>query len=267
MGNIIFSNSFVDVADTNITAISETTGYDKINVMDRWHLKRRFRAGDLNKSNTSYLLKFDLGIAQTVVAIFLNDINFDKVRIRGHATDLGTDWSTASFDSGDVSISNDGAVNRYKAYIPLTSFSYRWLAIQVPTTASVVGDYQTYWEVGTVCFMESVTELTSNIAYGYKRSSTSPYCNINVAGANIERVSLNPNLKWKGSIDLNIRSLSEEAEMWTLNQMSIGGELLFYENGGDTSKAYLCVRNTAYEGNRMFYNVSKGNVIELEELV
>ena len=267
MGNVIFSNSFVQVADAQITARSEATGYDKFNVMDRWHLKRRYRADDGSSSDTNYLIKFEMDIGQSLMAIFLNDVNFDKVRIRGHATDLGTDWSTASFDSGNISISIDNAINRYKAYIPLSSYAYKWLAIQVPAAATAVGSYQTKWELGTVCLMSSVTELTSNIGYGYVRSSSIPYSQTLAAGGGIERICLNPNLKWNGTIDLDIRVLSEESEMWTLNQMSITGELLFYENQGSTQNAYLCARNTKYKGDRFSYNLTRGNKIDLVELV
>ena len=92
---LILSGDFIDVANSEIVARSVATGYAKINIMDQWHLKRRLRMDDLTKSDTNPILRLDMGTAQTVTGIFLNDVNFDTVRIRGHGTDLGTDWSTS----------------------------------------------------------------------------------------------------------------------------------------------------------------------------
>lgn len=268
MGNIIISNDFISLSDSMITARSGAIGYPKVNITDLWHLKRRFRADDATESDTNYLLKFNLGSAQTIDAIFLNDVNFDKVHIRGHASDLGTNWSTSSFTSGDLSISQNKWTGRYQVYIPLTSFNYQYLAILVPTASSMVGSYTTKFEVGTVVLMDSVQTFSLNMAYGYTRTAGDAFVDLAIAGASKERVSLNPNMRWQGEITFGNRALSDETEILTMNRLTLADPLVFYENANSTQDAYLCARSNAYKGVRSTYNIAQhSDAILLEELV
>lgn len=264
---IIISNDFIAVANAEITARSEASGYPKINVMDNWHLKRRFRADDLVKSDANPLMVFDLGEATTVAGILLNDVNFDKTRIRGHATHLGTDWSGSTFDSGsDHAVSKDERVNRYKIYLPPTGFNYRYLAIMTPAAASAVGSYQTKWEIGTVVILGTVTEFSRNMSYGYERSAKQAYEETGQKSGGIERVSLGE-IKWTGQAVFNVRTKADEADLWTINNYNIADPLIFYENDGEDDKAYLCVRDDDYSGTLIYKDIVKGNSIRFQELV
>ena len=139
MGNIIVSNDILTFADSAITVQGSAAGFAKVDLMDLWHLKRRWRMDSATKSDTNPIVRINMASAQTVDAVMLNDINFDKVIIKGHASDLGTDWTSASFSSGALSVSCDAQVSRYKIYAALTAFNYQYLAIIVPTTATAVG--------------------------------------------------------------------------------------------------------------------------------
>ena len=71
-------------------------------------------------------MKFDFGGAKSLQGIMLNDVNFDKVVIQGNASDA---WGGPSYASGTLTVSQDKVTGRYKIYIPLTGFNYRYLRI------------------------------------------------------------------------------------------------------------------------------------------
>jgi len=255
MGNIILSNSFVDVANTNITARSEATGYAKINVMDRWNMKRRFRADD--KTANDYLLKFDFGAAQTLVGVFLNDVNFNKVKIEGHASDS---WGAPSYAGTDLTVSQNPVTGRYQIYIPLTAFNYQWLRIFIPSGTTAVGTYTTKWEVGAVCFLSAATTLSHNMSYGYGYKGDHFYKN-----AVNERIQLSESMRWQGRLVFGNRASSDKTELQTVNQMNMALPFVYYENRGNTSEAYLCVRDDSIEIEEFTYGAVTGNTITIKE--
>ena len=265
MSNIIVSGDFVDLG--TISSVSETAGYPDDNVEDYWFLKRRFRADGVPKSDASFLLKFDFGAAKSVVGVILNDVNFDTARIRADANDLGVNWVGSDFDSGaDHTVSLDERVNRYKIYIPAV-FDKQWMVVQVPAAASAVGSYQTKWEVGSVIVLATATELTHNMAWGYKRKAEKPYEDISKRSGGIERINLGDNYQWFGNAIFGRRTVAEEADLWTLNLIDLAEPMIFYENDSDTSKAYLCLRDDAYEGTLEYNDLTVGNAIRFKELV
>lgn len=264
---VIVSTDLVSVADAEITARSTATGYAKSNVMDFWHLKRRWRCDDLTKSDSNPALVFDLGAATTVDAVFLNDINFNKVAILGHASDLDDDWSGATFDSGDITVSQNTFTGRYQAYIPLTSFNLRWLAVMTVADASAVGSYTSKWEIGTVCIIDSKTELTSNMAYGYQRGATKPYTDISLPHGGTERINLSDVYQWQATATFGTRTITNEANLQTMNLMDMSDPFVWYENNSDTSDCYLCLRDNAYIGTVVANDLVTGNQIRLRELI
>lgn len=265
---IIVSGDFIAVGNTEITARAEVSAYPKVNIMDNWHLKRRFRADDLVKSDSNPILRLDLGSAQTVAGVMLNDVNFDKTRIRGHATDLGTNWAASTYDSGsDHAVTLDSIVNRYKIYIPLTAFNYRWLAIMTPAAAGAVGSYTTKWEIGTLIILDSAPELSVNMAYGYEVSASKASQENEMPSGGLEKIALSDNLRWTGKAVFENRSQSDESEMWTLNRIDNASPVVFYENGGDDEKCYLAVRDDDYRSTLVNYGIVKGNGIQFKELV
>ncbi len=257
---IIYSNDFI--AASAITAQSTASGFDPDNVQDYWRLKRRWRMDSADKSNINPILRIDMGAAKTVEAIFLNDINFDKVLILGHASDLGTDWTAADFTSGIISVSYDPVVGRYKVYIPHSAFNYRWIAPCVPTTASAVGPYQTKWEVGTVVLLDTVTELSKNMSYGYERG---PKQDTVDTGSHSSVAT--SEVYWEGTAKFKTRTVAQEAEVLALGKISMEDPMIFYENNGDTSKCYLCRRLSDYSGSQDAYNLVNGRPISFREIV
>lgn len=266
MANIVISNDIIEVADAEITAQSSASGFAKADVMDMWRLKRRWRMNTADKSSVNPILYFDMGAAQTVTHVMLDDVNFDKVIILGHASSLTTDWTTASFSSGEVAISCDAQVNRYKVIIPLTAFNYRWLAICVPAAASAVGSYVTKWEVGRVAILDSVTTFTRNMSYGYVRGASRQYKDTTLLSAGRERATVGE-MQWSGTLSFGNRRTSDESDLTTLNNLDIGEPLIFYENMDDTSKCYICLRDDHYFGTLTQYNIVSGTTIKLVELV
>lgn len=265
MGDIIISNDFVDLG--TITSISETAGYDDDNVEDYWHLKRRYRATGMPKSDTDFLLKFDFGSAQSVVAVVLNDVNFDTTRIRAHTADLGNNWAASDFDSGsDQTVSEDERVGRYKIYIPAV-FSKRWMVVQVPAGAgSEVGrdPAVSKWEVGSVVVLDSVSTFAKN---AYSRSAVKPFEDIKLKSGGYERIGLGSNLGWEGVVTIDTRAESDESELWALNALDNSKPLIFYENRDETDKVYLCLRDDAYKGNLVHQGLVTGNTMKFKELV
>lgn len=250
---LIYSQDFITVADAAISARSSTAGYDKIDIMDYWHLKARHRAADLTKSDVSPLFKIDMGAAKTVSSVLLLDVNYDVTRIFGHASSLASDWSTASYDSADVSVSQNPWTGRYNAYIPLTSFNYRWLAVGTPAAASTVGSYQTYWETGLVCILDSVTELSMD--YAMMRQSTEQlFENVGRSG----RVSLNDVPGWVGEVSFGERRRSLETELRTLGRADLATPIMFYLNDSDTSEAYVCLLDQGYSSEWFGYDAVRG---------
>jgi len=260
MGNIIFSNDFVDLG--TITSRSEASGYADDNIKDHWHLKRRFRANDVTANN--WLLKFNFGAAKSVVGVFLNDVNFDKVKIQGHSSDT---WGSPSYNGSEITISRDEIVDRYKVYIPISGFNLQWMRIFIPSGAAAVGDYTTKWEVGTVVVLDSATMLAKNMAYGYERDGKKAFSDIDLPHGGFERVNLGDDLRWEAKLAFDIREESEESELWIVNNYNIGDPVIFYENREDTSKAYLCLRDDSYRLTLTEYNIIEGNAIRLKELI
>lgn len=238
-----------------ISARTVTTGYPAENVLDHWNLKKRFRGNDVATSN--YLLHFDLGSATELVAIFLNDVNFNRVRIQGDAADS---WTTPDEPGTDITISQNAITGRYQVYIPLTDFQYRYVRIYIPSSASAVGGYTSKWEVGAVCLMTAVTELAENMSWGYSQTARQLYKQTMTT-----RIKLWETVRWEGRLLFNQRSKATQSDLMSLSRMDMASPMVFYENRGDTSAAYLCVRDDAMEVAEFSFGGVSGSTIGLKE--
>lgn len=268
MGNIIFSTDIITAADAAITPRSESSGYSDENIMDHWHLKRRFRAADLTKSDTNPLLRIDMSAAKTVVAVVLEDCNFDKTRIKGHASDLTTNWAGASFGGTEVTVSAHPATGRYNIYIPLTGFNYRWLAVMTPAAASAVGSYVTYWEVGRVVILDSVIELTSNMDYGFSQRVMQQYADIKLPTGSPERIDLSGGVKqWMCRVVFGRRTAAEVSELFSVGGLDMSYPMVFYLNRGTSSEVAVCVKDGHVGATWRAYNIYEGADLDLVELV
>jgi len=264
MGNLIYSQDFITVADASITARTSVAGYNKLDVMDYWHLKARHRSSDLTKSDINPLFIFDMGSAQTVTSIYLSDINYDKVRILGHAASLAADWTAATFSSGDIAVSQNAWTGRYQVYIPLTAFNFRYLAVATPAAASAVGSYTTTWETGLVCIMDSVTTFTQNVAYPFRQMTEQSFIDIGRTG----RMSIGDTIGWVGEITFGARNKSDELELKTFGRVDKSQPFLFYVNYDDTSEAYICLMDHGYSSEWFSYNAVQGaQSMRLREII
>ena len=266
MANIILTNDIITITDAKITAQSTASGFAKANIFNHGTLKRRWRMNSLTKSAVNPVINLDMASARTLTAIVLYDVNFDKVNILGHASDLTTDWTTATFDSGAISISQDAQTGRYDVYIPLTAFNYRYLAIIAPVAASAVGSYTTKWEIGNVVLLDSGSTLSKNMAFGYSRGAEQAFAELKLASGHIERTTLG-DLKWSGTLKFGARTTTEETDLTTLNNLDISETLVFYENNGDTSKVYVCLRDDHYDGTMVTNDIVTSNSFKLIERI
>ena len=261
MGKLIFSNSYTVATDDQITMRTNNAAYPKLNVMDLWHPARNARAGDV--TDNDWLMKFDFGAATTISAIVLNDVNFDNVTIQGHASDA---WGAPTFTSS-TAVTQDVIVSRYKLFLPLTAFSYRWLRIFIPTGAVEVGTSISEWSIGSIMLITEHTELTRNMAYGYKLTSERAYEDIRFGHGGTERANLGDRLKALITIVFKIRSSDDEGELWTFNAVDSNKPMSIYENNGITSRVYVSLRDRGYESKLVQHNQVLGNTIKFEELV
>jgi hypothetical protein len=262
---IIFSADLISTA--TITAVSTASGYAAANLLNFINLKRNWRMNTANKSDSVAALVFDFTTAKTIAAVVLDDVNFDKVIIKGHASSL-SNWDTATFSSGTISISKDAKTNRYKAFIPLTSFDYRYMAVLIPTTAAGVGDYTTKWQAGRVGPLDSYYTFGRNMDWGYQRGASQTYDQISFQNGRRERGTVGIR-RWEATLNFNSprRISTEEIDLDTLNNYDMDDPLIFYENEGDTSKVYFCYRDTDYFGTYTLDDGVSGNSIKLVELI
>ncbi len=268
MGNLILSNDFITVNNSDITIRSERTGYPKIDIMDYDHLGLTSQANDLTKNDANPLYRIDLGSAQTVAGIFLNHINYDKIRFWGHATDLGVNWAAADFDSGsDHSVSQNALNGRRQIFLPLTAFNYRWIAWTTPVAASAVGPQTTYWETSSIAILDSYITLSKNMSKNYRRTAQKAYRDINLPSGGQQRVSLSDHYQVELECSFGVRTEADEAELWTLNRLDHQKPLVLYENRGSDEDAYLMLRNANYQGTFIANEIVRGNSISFKELI
>ncbi len=129
--------SFQDLG--TITTSGEASGYPASNVEDLdpglvWRADAY--TGDV-------WLKFDLGAAKALTALFVNRANFPHLHIQGNASDS---WSSPSFDLGCDLVADDVA-NR-KGWFDLAAFNYQWVRILIPGSQAL--DSGTVPEIGNV---------------------------------------------------------------------------------------------------------------------
>ena len=252
---IIYSNDFI--TSLTITPRSENSSYPAENIEEQWHLPRLFKAEDATAND--YLMVIDMASAKTVAAVFLNHVNFTSVTIQGHASDS---WGSPSFTT-TVTISEDDVVDRYKAFIPLTSFNYRYMRIFIPSGQTPTSD--SVWFVGGLEVLDSYTELTRNPGR-LTRTSELPIETNEIHGRTTDVMELGTLRGWSGSLKFSARKMSNEAELWTLNNLSPATPIVLYENLSDTSRVYLARKASCYQGAIRPGLIVDGNSIDFEEV-
>jgi hypothetical protein len=148
--------TFADLG--TVTSSGSNTGYPESNVVALdpglvWRASSY--TGDV-------WIKFDMGAAATLTALFANRANFPSMRIQGNSTDS---WTSPPFNVL-CALSRDDAGNR-KGWYNLSGFNYRWLRILIPGGQTL--DFGSVPEVGNVIAgiaveMPIVRDLTIDIA-------------------------------------------------------------------------------------------------------
>jgi len=261
MGNLIYSNAYKVATDDEISMRTNNAAYPKVNVMDLWHPARCAQAGDTDTND--WLMKFDFGGAQTISAIVLNDVTFDNVTIEGNAADA---WGAPAFTSS-TAVTQDTIVARYKIFIPLTAFNYQYLRIFIPAGTNEVGAGYSGWRIGSIMLITEHTELSHNMAYGYKLTSSREYEDQKFGHGGMERADMGDRLRASIDTVFKLRSPDDEEEMWTFNAVNANKPITLYENLTDTSRAWICMRNKNYESKMVQLKQLLGNTIKWTELV
>lgn len=254
MMGAIFSNDFIDYTPTARSADSD---YPVTDIDEKWSLTRTFKAADATAND--WLIKLDMTSAQTVASILLNHVNFTSVTIQGNATDS---WGAPSFTT-TISISKDPIVQRYKAFIPLTAFNYRYLRIFIPTGQTPTDD--TVWYVGGLVALDSYTELSRNASM-FDRTAEIPNETVEIGGNVKDSVDTAAMLGLECSLGFSKRKQTDESELWTLNALSNSTPMVLYENLSDTSQAWLVRKEGGYKGTLLAGLITSGNTIDFEEI-
>lgn len=253
-----FSNSFVVVDDDYITARSTATGFPKIGVMDFWNWKRRFRANDLTTND--YLLKFRMVPTTALVGIFLNDVNFDTIRVEAHGTDS---WTDPDFSTGDLTVSPNKITDTYGIYIPMTGYasSKEWIRLFIPSGTFAVGSYTTKWEICTVCFLYSSIQLAHGIALDYVQEPYHFYKDcIN------ERIKTGEIIRWQAQMPFGNRDIASPEDWYNVGKMDMSEPFIFYDDRESTADAHLCVRDDSLKFTEFDLNAMHGNSVAVREV-
>lgn len=257
MANVIITNSFVTLTNSMLTARSENASYPKVDCLKQLRLMDVFRAADVTA--TDYLLKINYGAAQSVAAVALLNVNFNKAQIQGHGSD---DWGTPDFAGSALTVSQNKYTGRYNIFIPTTGFNYQYMRVYIPAGTTEVGTSQSEWQIGTIVVMSSASPLAKNIAYGF--SQTADEVIEEIGG---DAASKDSTLQWEGTISFGTRSRSDcEAAILALNRMSKSSPVLVYLNDSDTSEVYLCYRQKAFSLSRPFNTVITSDSITYREI-
>lgn len=236
--SIIFSNDFVTYTPT---ARSAYTGYPVTNITDKWHMLRRFRANDATAAN--WLVRLDFGSTKSIAAILLRYCNFTSVTIQGNATDV---WTAPSFTQ-TITISKDTITNRYQLCTALTGFNYRYMRFYIPTGQTPTSD--TVWFIGDISCFDTVDELTYTMT-SYDRTAELVYEDVKIHKRTTDRILLSTQYQFQADIGFGTRVYTEEGELFDINHYTHNAPVLVWENLGDSSKGYLCLKDGFYKGKR-----------------
>lgn len=268
-----WDNKFTDYS---ITASSEDSSYPAANLTDPYYdsLGRHWR-GEV-QTETTHVLNF--GAAKAIAGIFLDDCNFSSVVIEGHASDS---WADPDFTSGTLTIGQDNRANsveysgtsivlykgRYKRYCALTAFNYQYLRIKIPTQVPKFG--LAVFRMGRVIpFVDKLT-LKDNYSYEVPISSARPKDYNELTSGRYETIYRGNYKVFQAEFNWNAYAHSNISDLETLDNIFESGMFVFYENDGDTAKAWLCemVNQSGIEINRFTYWADKTNSVMIREHV
>ena len=261
MSKFIFSQDYVLLTDSMLSVrAAEQAGYPKVHVADWWDLNRKFMDGDGLAND--WLLKIDFGTTQILSGLFINHTNISEVTIQGSADD-----TTYTDVAASQVISLDSRVSRYKVFIGLSSFTYRYLRIFIPSGASKT-DNGSYWWISSIVPMASYYSLGINPSWGYTYSVSQGYAEIKKGNGSIQRVAKSDNKVFSYEMTFGIgKDTDVESTMNMLNSFNLAKPLIFYENQGNDAHAYLCVQDNSLSVRWEGPGVMSGSTLRLKEIV
>ena len=154
----IVSNSFA--TPLAFVSSSENASFPMTNLADYTHPNRPFKSTELVSGTTYVGLNF--GVATALAALVLDNINLTAVKI-GHSSN-GSSWTDTD---ATVTVAQDGADGRYKAYIALTAWNYQYVRVLANTGTAT--DNTAVLRLGGIAALTSVTTLTENPSGNYDR--------------------------------------------------------------------------------------------------
>jgi len=229
MSNFILSYSFVSYTPT---ASTELASFPDDNIAELLSPEAEYRS--VNTLETTIVL--DTGAAGTAIAgVYLGGLNVTSVTIEGNDTDS---WASPSFSQA-VMISQDAELLKYKAFVALTDFEYRYLRIVVPVQSTTDGE--SFFRIGVAALMSAADELPINPQYSYERAPGWPHEEVELDGGGVETLILGLCMRFEAELEFQARQ-THEATFHAINAVQPGQPFIFYENGwhdGGTEKAYL----------------------------
>lgn len=256
MSNFKFGYDFIE--PTVETPSSEDSGKPWSNAADYNRLRRHYRS--LVQTEVTIVCNF--GAAKALVGLFLNDVNFTAVTIQGNATDS---WVTPSFTE-DFTVAKNVLTQRYQIYCALAAFNYQYLRIKIP--AQTPADGLSVFRVGTRVFILTQLELARNPSMGYARRAgyPAPIVNQFLSGGR-ELISQGDYKIWSGTFSFDNIEWEHEPDLWTLDAFQPDDPVVFYENLGTNSHAYLCRKDDPTEVSWPRHGVAKSSAVAFTEVI
>lgn len=129
--------------------------------MRRYELQ--FRGGKAAGSDAELII-LDMGAAKELNLFTLYNVNFPSYAILGNAS---ADFSSPSYDSGAITVSQDKVTGRYKSIVDpqdYAAFDYRYVALEIPSGTPLDGSTQHF--VGSLALSEDAELLIGNTSPG-----------------------------------------------------------------------------------------------------
>ncbi len=283
MGNLIIAGGTKVnwLTTANIVSTKYSTGYEPKYAVDLWHLKRNYMARASTLAGTSRAqVRIVFASSQKVAGIILDDVNFNKARIRiSSCARVNYKFGTATGDNSTTVFTKDPITNRYKAFIAMNS-SRRYIGVCVSSNAAQVGKAvglsTSKWSIGRIMVLTTYLTLSKNMNFGYKRTAGKEVEDINMPSGARERVSLSSGMYWTGTVNFDARQSTQEGELWIVNAMDRAKPIAIYENstvlanstasGRVAQACYICTRDNDYEGTWMDNDNVRGTMIKFSEL-
>lgn len=238
--NFIFGHDFL--AYTPVMS-SADTNYPVANLLLYNNLFRHSRS----TVKTEVTISIDMGAATVLAGVMLNDVNFTAAYVEGSADNVTWDFSQL------IAISEDKTVKRYKIYVPLTAFNYRYFRVRITAQDPVARFPDTalsVFRIGTLVLCKQAVELTYNPAAGpYTVSGAYPEPLINkFMDGGDEVVSRGDTKRGNIKFSFSPTTLDQVGELRDLDAiLKPTSNVVFYRNNGDTWECYLCRSRGAFE--------------------